>query len=77
MVNPELLLTANNASGDALIIMEAGHKDRPVIFVNPAFERLTGYHRDEIIGRDRVVKAGLETFPAGSNAGELACLRGV
>jgi PAS domain S-box-containing protein len=35
-----------------LVISEAGTPDRPVVYMNPAFERMTGYPADEVLGRD-------------------------
>jgi PAS domain S-box-containing protein len=41
-----------NASADSMILRDA---DFRVVDVNPAFERLTGYAREECIGKDRVI----------------------
>ncbi len=35
-----------------LVISEAGARDRPVVYMNPAFERMTGYGPEEVLGRD-------------------------
>ncbi|HEX8359733.1 MAG TPA: PAS domain-containing protein, partial [Longimicrobium sp.] len=35
-----------------LVISEAGDPDRPVVYMNPAFERMTGYPPEEVLGRD-------------------------
>jgi PAS domain S-box-containing protein len=35
-----------------IVIADAQQADLPVIYVNPAFERLTGYTADEVIGRN-------------------------
>jgi len=54
MITSELVLLAKavDAAGSSLIITDHQLPDHPIIFCNPAFERLTGYNRDEIIGRN-------------------------
>jgi len=59
MLKPELLLKAVNASNDGIVIAEQEGDDNILIYVNPAFERLTGYQRDEILYQDcRFLQAG-------------------
>ncbi|WP_346798163.1 EAL domain-containing protein [Halomonas sp. Bachu 37] len=42
-----------------LAIADAQAPDQPLIFVNQAFEALTGYRRDEVLGRNcRILQAG-------------------
>jgi PAS domain S-box-containing protein len=38
------------AAGTGIIITDARQSDYPIVYVNSAFERLTGYDRDEVIG---------------------------
>ena len=38
-------------SKDGIIVAKASAPDYPVVFVNPAFERLTGYTQEEILNR--------------------------
>jgi len=46
-------------TSDGVSIVDARLPDMPLIDVNPAFERITGYHRDEILGRNcRFLQAG-------------------
>jgi diguanylate cyclase (GGDEF)-like protein/PAS domain S-box-containing protein len=52
MVNADILQQAVEASRDGIIISEIGDRDNPIIYANPAFEKLTGYERVEILGRD-------------------------
>ncbi len=40
------------ASPNPIILTDATLPDQPVIYVNPAFERVTGYPADEVIGRN-------------------------
>lgn len=35
-----------------MVVTDPAQDDNPIVFVNEAFQRLTGYHRDEIIGRN-------------------------
>ncbi|SDG37614.1 PAS domain S-box-containing protein/diguanylate cyclase (GGDEF) domain-containing protein [Pseudomonas benzenivorans] len=41
---------AVEASVNAIIITDNEQADQPIIYVNPAFERITGYHSEEVIG---------------------------
>jgi PAS domain S-box-containing protein len=47
-----------------MIIADARLPDQPVVFTNEAFCRLTGYARDEILGRNCRFLQGPETDPA-------------
>jgi PAS domain S-box-containing protein len=47
-----VLLKAVMASKDSVVITDATQPDNPIIFVNPAFEALTGYTFVEIKGRN-------------------------
>ena len=40
------------ASTDGIVIADARKPDMPITYVNPAFERLTGYLSEEVIGRN-------------------------
>ncbi|GAB4180699.1 MAG: hypothetical protein Fur006_15190 [Coleofasciculaceae cyanobacterium] len=40
------------ASTDGIVIADARKPDMPITYVNPAFERLTGYSAQEVIGRN-------------------------
>lgn len=46
-----LLERAVEASGNAIFLSDAGQPGNPLVYVNPAFERVTGYRADEAIGR--------------------------
>ncbi len=43
---------ALEAAGNGILITDHRLPDDPVVYVNAAFERMTGYSRDEIIGRN-------------------------
>ncbi len=47
-----LLRRAVEATDNGIVISDALHADLPVVYVNPAFEDITGYDQDEIIGRN-------------------------
>jgi diguanylate cyclase (GGDEF)-like protein/PAS domain S-box-containing protein len=39
-------------SPEGVVLVDALHPDRPVVFVNPAFEALTGYAAADVIGKN-------------------------
>lgn len=47
-----MLTQAMDVSVDAIVITDNRQPDQPIIYVNPAFARLTGYSRDEVVGRN-------------------------
>ncbi len=52
----QMLLSAVEQTGDTIIIT---NKEGTILYVNPAFERCTGYTREEIIGQNpRILKSG-------------------
>jgi len=48
----ELLQKATNASSEGITISTMSSKDRPLIYVNEGFQRMTGYLHEEVIGRN-------------------------
>jgi len=48
-ISLELLKKAVDASNDGIVIAEQEGDDNILIYANKAFERLTGYHVDEIL----------------------------
>jgi len=60
MINAQLLQMMINASNDGIVIAEKeGEQDNILIYVNPAFERLTGYSSEEILYQDcRFLQSG-------------------
>ena len=51
-INTELLRQAVAASNDGLVIADARLPEMPLVYVNPAFERLTGYRAEEVLGKN-------------------------
>jgi len=60
MINAQLMQLVINASNDGIVIAEKeGDQDKILIYVNPAFERLTGYSSEEILYQDcRFLQSG-------------------
>lgn len=58
-ISLSLLKKAVDASNDGIVIAEQEGEDNILIYVNKAFERLTGYKADEILYQDcRFLQAG-------------------
>ncbi len=80
MITADLLEKAIQASNEGFVIADAREKDNPLIFVNPGFERLTGYATDEVLNRncrflqgDDVKQPGLEILRKAIRGGQ-SCL---
>lgn len=59
MINAQLLQMVINASNDGIVIAEKEGEDNILIYVNPAFEKLTGYNSEEILYQDcRFLQSG-------------------
>ena len=56
------------AAGLSFTISDPRLPDNPLVFVNPAFERTTGYRRDEVQGRNCRFLQGPDTDPAAVQA---------
>ncbi|MEG4459101.1 PAS domain S-box protein [Microcoleus sp. N9_A1] len=59
--NLSLLERAIAASSNSILIADARTPDTPIIYCNPAFEKLTGYSAEEVIGRNCRFLQGLDT----------------
>ncbi|MET1077657.1 MAG: EAL domain-containing protein [Pseudomonas sp.] len=46
------LIRAVEASVNAVVITDHEQADQPIVYVNPSFERITGYRAEEAIGRN-------------------------
>ena len=65
MINAKLMQMVINASNYGIVIAEREGKDKPLIYVNPAFERMTGYTLDDILYQDcRFLQSGDRDQPA-------------
>ena len=47
-----LLRRAIEVTRNGIVISDARHPGQPVVYVNPAFERITGYSAEDILGRN-------------------------
>lgn len=52
LVDAQVFERALEASHDGVVITDARREDNPAVYCNPAVERMTGYTRDEILGRN-------------------------
>jgi PAS domain S-box-containing protein len=53
------------SSADGILITDATQPDNPIVFVNPGFERMTGYAAEEVIGNNcRFLQRGDRDQPA-------------
>ncbi|MEG4575143.1 PAS domain S-box protein [Microcoleus sp. N3A4] len=52
------------ATSTGVTISDATHPEHPIIYCNPAFESMTGYRRQEIIGKNCQFLQGSDTDPA-------------
>ena len=59
--NPRLLDRALESLGAGLLISDATRRGTPVAYANLAFEELTGYTREEVVGRNSDLLQGPET----------------
>ncbi len=65
MQDPNLLGLALSASTNGIIITDPRLPDNPIVYVNPAFERITGYPAGEVIGKNcRFLQGGDREQPA-------------
>lgn len=61
---------ALHAASNGIVITRIDGGDSPIVYVNPAFEHITGYRADEVIGRDSRFMAA-----PGMDTGERARVR--
>lgn len=47
-----ILFRAVNASSESILVTDPAQPDNPIVYANKAFERLTGYTSDEILGKN-------------------------
>ncbi|MCG6656222.1 EAL domain-containing protein [Halomonas campisalis] len=58
-----ILQRSVEASINGVVIADAREPEMPLIYVNESFERITGYRRDEVLGRSCRLLQGRETDP--------------
>ncbi|MBW4537879.1 MAG: PAS domain S-box protein [Myxacorys chilensis ATA2-1-KO14] len=56
-----ILERAMRASSNGIIITDSTRADNPIVYVNPGFERMTGYSADEVLGKNSRLLQGGET----------------
>ncbi|WP_338462435.1 EAL domain-containing protein [Synechococcus elongatus IITB7] len=56
-----LWLRAIESTGNSIIIADAKQPDLPIVYVNPAFEKITGFTAEEVIGRNCRFLQGIDT----------------
>jgi diguanylate cyclase (GGDEF)-like protein/PAS domain S-box-containing protein len=61
----KLRTRAIEASSNGIMICEARDPEMPIIYVNPAFERITGFGADEVVGRNPRFLSGEDTDQKG------------
>jgi len=59
----QLHTQALEAISQGIAVLDCSKLDQPIVYVNASFGRLTGYTREEILGRDCGLLYGLETDP--------------
>ncbi|HZY66497.1 MAG TPA: SpoIIE family protein phosphatase [Rubrobacteraceae bacterium] len=59
-----LLERAVDASSNGILITDPERPDNPIIYVNPAFEKITGYPSEEVLGRNCRFLQGEDTSQA-------------
>lgn len=60
----KLLERSVESSTNGVLIVDAQSSDLPLVYVNAAFERITGYSRSQALGRNCRFLQGAETDPA-------------
>jgi PAS domain S-box-containing protein len=58
-----LFRQALEAVGEGIVITDRRQPDNPILYVNPAFERITGYSAAEVLGRNCRFLRGPDTDP--------------
>jgi PAS domain S-box-containing protein len=55
------LMAAMEATSNGVVLVESSKSDHVITFVNPAFEQMTGYGKDEVVGHNCRFLQGPET----------------
>ncbi|SFE86038.1 PAS domain-containing protein [Alteribacillus iranensis] len=57
----DLLINALDMTDSGVAIIDPEGEDRPIIYVNDGFLKMTGYHKKEIIGKNSRLLHGMDT----------------
>src|SRR5262245_38619377 len=63
MTDPALAATLLDFTGTGFVLTDARRDDQPIVYVNDAFTALTGYSREELLGRNCRLLQGRDTDP--------------
>ena len=75
-VDAEIMRRMVETAPDGVVLADAGGTDHPVRYVNEAFESMTGYSADELLGRDLRLLQGEEREQDGRHRLHEALSRG-
>ncbi|NTW50064.1 MAG: PAS domain-containing protein [Chlorobiales bacterium] len=62
-IDKSILIEAMEKTAEGVAISDAQQPDNPLVFVNEGFEKITGYSREEIIGKNCRFLQGPNTDP--------------
>jgi diguanylate cyclase (GGDEF)-like protein/PAS domain S-box-containing protein len=74
--SPEILRGVIDAAPEGIVICARGGEDHPVVYVNAAFERMSGYPAAELVGRDLRMLQGADRDQEGRQQIKAALGRG-
>ena len=72
----QMMERAIESCSNGIAITDATLADNPIIYVNPSFERITGYSRDELIGKNCRFLQGSDTDTAAAKQLRIAIEEG-
>ena len=72
----QMMERAIESCSNGIAIADATVADYPIIYVNPSFERITGYRRDELIGKNCQFLQGSDTDTASAQQLRIAIEEG-
>jgi len=72
----QMMERAIESCSNGIAITDATVADNPIIYVNPSFERITGYSRDELIGKNCRFLQGSDTDTAAAKQLRMAIEEG-
>ena len=72
----QMMERAIESCSNGIAITDATEADNPIIYVNPSFERITGYSRDELIGKNCRFLQGSDTDTAAAKQLRIAIEEG-